>query len=180
DRQEEVENRTFYSEETHKLFQDAGFYRMLVPKQFGGDGLDGETFFRVAVILASGCPSTAWQYCFGHSHAVAVGALFDQKIQAEIFRDPDFICAGTVKPQGTAQRQADGSWVLNGTFNYCSGIPYSTYFISHAFIVEEDGTKSGTGTFVVPRSAWKRLDDWGVSLGLKGSGSHSIVFENAV
>lgn len=180
DQQAEVEKRTFYSEETHAMFRDAGFYRMLVPEQFGGYGLDAEVFFRVAVIIASGCPSTAWQYCFGHSHAVAAGSLFSQEVQAELFRDVDFICAGTIKPQGTVQRQADGSWILNGTFNYCSGIPHSTHFISHAFVVDESGNTLGKGTFVAPHSAWKRLDDWGGSLGLKGSGSHSIVFENAV
>ena len=178
--QEETEKRSFYSEETHEMFRNAGFYRMLVPKQFGGYGLDGDTFFRVAAIIASGCPSTAWQYCFGHSHAVAAGALFDQKVQAELFRDADFICAGTVKPQAKAQRQPNGTWLLNGTVNYCSGIPYSTHFMSHALIVDESGKTTGTGTFVAPPSTWTRLDDWGHSLGLKGSGSHSIVFENAV
>jgi 3-hydroxy-9,10-secoandrosta-1,3,5(10)-triene-9,17-dione monooxygenase len=33
--------------------------------------------------------------------------------------------------------------------------------------------------FVAPRSAWTMLDDWGETLGLKGSGSHSVRFENA-
>ena len=28
--------------------------------------------------------------------------------------------------------------------------------------------------FVVPRSQWRMLDDWGDTLGLRGSGSHSI------
>ena len=31
--------------------------------------------------------------------------------------------------------------------------------------------------FVAPRSAWTMLDDWGHTLGLKGSGSNSIVFD---
>jgi 3-hydroxy-9,10-secoandrosta-1,3,5(10)-triene-9,17-dione monooxygenase len=33
--------------------------------------------------------------------------------------------------------------------------------------------------FVAPRSQWRRLDDWGRQLGLRGSGSHSITVENA-
>jgi 3-hydroxy-9,10-secoandrosta-1,3,5(10)-triene-9,17-dione monooxygenase len=32
--------------------------------------------------------------------------------------------------------------------------------------------------FVVPRSEWTMLDDWGDLLGLKGSGSHSITFDH--
>ena len=31
--------------------------------------------------------------------------------------------------------------------------------------------------FVAPRSEWTMLDDWGHTLGLKGSGSNSIVFD---
>ena len=31
--------------------------------------------------------------------------------------------------------------------------------------------------FVAPRSAWTMLDDWGHTLGLKGSGSNSLVFD---
>jgi 3-hydroxy-9,10-secoandrosta-1,3,5(10)-triene-9,17-dione monooxygenase len=33
--------------------------------------------------------------------------------------------------------------------------------------------------FIVPRSEWKMLADWGDTLGLRGSGSHSIQMENA-
>ena len=31
--------------------------------------------------------------------------------------------------------------------------------------------------FVAPRSSWEMLDDWGDSLGLKGSASHSVRFD---
>ncbi|MGV9359286.1 hypothetical protein [Amycolatopsis sp. NPDC003731] len=33
--------------------------------------------------------------------------------------------------------------------------------------------------FIVPRDQWRRLDDWGSQLGLKGSGSHSVKVEKA-
>jgi 3-hydroxy-9,10-secoandrosta-1,3,5(10)-triene-9,17-dione monooxygenase len=33
--------------------------------------------------------------------------------------------------------------------------------------------------FVAPRAVWTRQDDWGATLGLKGSGSHSITMERA-
>ena len=34
--QAETEQRTHYSEETHRLFKEAGFYRILTPKRYGG------------------------------------------------------------------------------------------------------------------------------------------------
>jgi 3-hydroxy-9,10-secoandrosta-1,3,5(10)-triene-9,17-dione monooxygenase len=177
-RQAETEARTFYAEDTHEAFKQAGFYRMLVPRQFGGHETEIETFFRVVVALSSGCPSTGWQFCFGALHAVTVGSLFDQSAQALIFGDGHFICAATVKPQGTVRQYTDAQLQIDGTYNYCSGIPYSTHFMSHAFWTEADGTKGAPASFVAPSNSWKRLNDWGDSLGLKGSGSHSVRFEN--
>nr|BFE84745.1 hypothetical protein GCM10020093_073460 [Planobispora longispora] len=34
--------------------------------------------------------------------------------------------------------------------------------------------------FIVPRREWTRLDDWGLQLGLKGSGSHGIAMRDAL
>src|SRR5262249_1108281 len=42
-----------------------------------------------------------------------------------------------------------------------------------------DGKPPTILLFVAPRDAWTMLDDWGDTLGLKGSGSHSVRFENA-
>src|ERR1700742_1624145 len=83
-RQAETEARTFYAEDTHEAFKQAGFYRMLGTRQFGGHETEIETFFRVVVALSSGCPSTGWQFCFGALHAVTVGSLFDHSAQARI------------------------------------------------------------------------------------------------
>ena len=43
----------------------------------------------------------------------------------------------------------------------------------------EPGAPPGMLLFVAPRDAWTMLDDWGDTLGLKGSGSHSVRFEHA-
>jgi 3-hydroxy-9,10-secoandrosta-1,3,5(10)-triene-9,17-dione monooxygenase len=179
-RQAETEARTFYAEDTHEQFRRAGFYRMLVPREFGGYEVGIDTFFRVVMTLASGCPSTGWQYCFGHSHATTIGSLFDREAQAAIFAEPDFICAATIRPQGKIVQQAGGDWLFNGTFNYGSGSPYSTHFMSQAFTAGADGGTGPMATFVAPRAAWTRLEDWGDSLGLKGSGSHSVQFADSL
>ena len=31
-----TEERTYYSRETHEAFREAGFYRLLVPRRYGG------------------------------------------------------------------------------------------------------------------------------------------------
>jgi 3-hydroxy-9,10-secoandrosta-1,3,5(10)-triene-9,17-dione monooxygenase len=173
ERQAETEELTYYPEDVHAEFRKAGLYRILVPRRYGGHELGIETFMRVVLTLTRACPSTGWMYCLGQAHAHAVATLFGKRAQDELFAVGDFICPATVVPSGTAER-ADGGWVLNGVWNYCSGAPYATHFMGHALVPSGTGEPPKPMLFVAPRSIWKRLDDWGSSLGLKGSGSHSI------
>ncbi|WP_313805916.1 acyl-CoA dehydrogenase family protein [Sphingobium sp.] len=174
--QEEVEARTFYSEEVHQQFKDAGFYRILTPKKYGGLEFDIETFFRVILEITAGCPSTGWMLCLGGSRALNVGALFEEDIQAELFADPDFIAPCVLKPSGTATPLADGDWEISGVYPYCSGAPYSGYFIGRAAHAH-DGSPV---LFIASAHKYTRLDDWGGQLGMKGTGSHSLKLERAV
>lgn len=177
-RQAETEERSFYAEDIHQHFTRNGFYRILVPRRYGGYEFGIETFLRVSMTLARGCPSTGWMYCLGATHALLAATLFGEQAQAELFSAGDFICPGTIIPGGSAVPAADGGWTVNGTWPYCSGAPYATHFMGHALISEGDGRPPSLLFFVAPRSQWRRLDDWGQQLGLRGSGSHSIVIEN--
>jgi 3-hydroxy-9,10-secoandrosta-1,3,5(10)-triene-9,17-dione monooxygenase len=177
-RQNEVEERTYYAADIHEEFRKAGFYRILVPRRYGGYEFGVDTFVRVSMALTAGCPSTGWMYTLGAAHALAVATLFDERAQDEVFADGDFISPGAVMPTGTAEPAPDGGWIVNGTWAYCSGAPYATHFLGHALVSPAPGAEPELIMFVVPRSQWRRLDDWGAQLGLKGSGSHSIVMEN--
>ena len=118
----ETEARTYYSEEIHEEFLRAGFYRMLVPRRYGGYEFDFPTFLRVVIEIARGCMSTAWCLCLSAGHALQVGALFDEHAQAELFGDGDFRCPAVAAPAGAATRTEDG-WELNSTHAYSSGAP---------------------------------------------------------
>lgn len=178
-RQAETEERTYYAPDTHQAFRDAGFYRILVPRRFGGLELGVDTFMTVTRILTRACPSTGWMFCLGASHALAVGSLFPEQAQRELFGDGEFICPATVAPGGTATRTPAGDWKLNGTWKYCSGSPYATHLMGHAMAPGPDGEMAPM-LFVAPREQWRRLDDWGQQLGLRGSGSHSIVIDDGL
>lgn len=178
-RQAETEQRTYYAQDTHEAFAAAGFYRMLVPRRYGGYEFGIDTFLQVSSALARGCPSTGWMFCLGATHALPAAALFGERAQAELFRAGDFICPATIVPSGTAEQAPDGDWVLNGTWKYCSGAPYATHFLGHVPASGgKDGEPSAPMLFIAPRSQFRRLDDWGGQLGLKGSGSHSIAIDN--
>jgi 3-hydroxy-9,10-secoandrosta-1,3,5(10)-triene-9,17-dione monooxygenase len=172
-RQAETEQRTCYAPDTHEQLRDAGFYRMLTPRRYGGLEFDIPTFVRVIANLARGCPSTAWQVCLPTAHTLLVAAWFEERAQDELFTDPDFLCPSVAAPVGEARPTGDGFLELTGTHRYCSGAPYATHYLGQTL-------PAGGGPpmlFVAPRSAWTMLDDWGHTLGLKGSGSNSIAFD---
>jgi 3-hydroxy-9,10-secoandrosta-1,3,5(10)-triene-9,17-dione monooxygenase len=177
EQQAACEERTYYSEELHQDFLAAGFYRLYIPRRYGGYEFDVPTYMRVLLELARGCPSTSWCMGLAAAHALQVGSWFGEQAQSEIFGDGDFRAASVASPIGPATR-VDGGWELNGRTGYASGIPYSTHYMGQALMPEsgEPGPPRFL-LFVAPRSEWHMLDDWGGLLGLKGSGSHTIVFE---
>lgn len=178
--QAETEERTYYSQETHEAFVAAGLYRLFVPKRYGGLEFDFLTFARLQIEMARGCPSTAWCWALCTSHALQIGSYFPESAQEKIFGDGDFRCASVAAPDAVAQR-VDGGWRLDGTVRYCSGIPYSTHFMGQALIAGLPPQQAAEHMllYVAPRSEWTMLDDWGDTLGLRGSGSHSIRLEDA-
>jgi 3-hydroxy-9,10-secoandrosta-1,3,5(10)-triene-9,17-dione monooxygenase len=180
ERAADTERRTYYSEDTHRAFLEAGFYRMLVPRRYGGLEVDLTTFLRVVLEIAAGDLSTGWCLCLASAHALHLGTLFEERAQAELFGDGDFRSPAVAAPAGLAERTDDG-WEISGTWAYCSGAPYATHYMGQTFEApaESGGRPGQILLFVVPRSQWTMLDDWGDTLGLKGSGSHSIRMERA-
>lgn len=173
-RQQETEQRTYYAEDTHQAFRDAGFYRVTVPKRYGGYEFGFDTFLQIAMILTRACASTGWMYCLGAAHSLFAASMFGEKAQEEIFSRGDFIAPLVNAPYGTARRAEDGGWILDGVWRYCSGAPYATHLIGNTVIVGDDADPPRRLLFIAPRDQWEMLDDWGGQLGLKGSGSHSI------
>jgi 3-hydroxy-9,10-secoandrosta-1,3,5(10)-triene-9,17-dione monooxygenase len=168
-----TEARTYHSQELHEEFLRAGFYRMYIPRRYGGYEFDVTTMVRLMFELARGCPSTGWCVGLASGHALQLASWWGEQAQEEIFRDGDFRAASVAAPIGAATRTEDG-WSLTGKVAYCSGIPYSTHYMGQALI---PGDPPRPLLFYAPRGVWQMVDDWGDTLGLKGSGSHSITFD---
>jgi 3-hydroxy-9,10-secoandrosta-1,3,5(10)-triene-9,17-dione monooxygenase len=178
--QEATEQRTYYSQETHEAFQRAGFYRMLQPKTFGGYELRASEFFRVIAEVSRGCPSTGWCLALGAGHVLVFASLFGPEVQAEVMgEDGHFIAPHRIVPSVRAVPHGDG-WELTGTWTYNSGAPYSTHALGTVALPPGEDGAPRFGMAVVPRSCYMVLDDWGDTIGLRGTGSSSIRMENAV
>lgn len=178
-----AEKRGYYSESLHQAFQKAGFYRILQPRRFGGYEFDIPTFFKVMVEIASADPGIGWCLCLGSGHALMLASHYDEKAQIELFGPTgDFIAplsAGGSGRECLAVPVEGGSYRVSGTWRYCSGVPYATHFMGAAKTEGESGRKE-TVVVVVPRGSFRMLNDWGDILGLRGSGSNSVVIEDAI
>ena len=149
---------------------------MLVPRRYGGFEFDVPTFVRVIAHLARGCPSTAWQVCLPTAHALLVASWFDERAQDELFADPDFLCPSVAAPVGRARRPA--------TASSSSPAPTATARAPRTRRTTWARRSAGPAATAArrcsssPRAASGRCSTTGAhTLGLKGSGSNSIVFD---
>ncbi|MET7653732.1 acyl-CoA dehydrogenase family protein, partial [Streptomyces sp. NPDC005486] len=167
-----------YSEAIHKQLLDAGFYRMLHPKRYGGLELPLEDFLRVAVEISRGDPGVGWSFVLGAGHAWHVASFFPEQAQEELFGG-DLIAPGRTIPRGRAVRTAHG-YRLTGTWDYCSGSMWSTHAMLVAHTFTERDEPLGLRAYIVPRSDYEILDDWSGVLGMRASSSNSLQVTDAL
>ena len=181
DDQAAAEERGFYSEDIHKAFTQAGFYRVLQPRRFGGYEFDMTTYYRLAVEVAhGGSAGAAWCLDLGTHHSIILASHWPEQAQREIFGDQDghFVCGHRAGMGGTA-RKVDGGYVVSGRWRYSSGIPYSTHHMVGVRIEAEDAPADAppqVAVAVLRREQYEVLWDWGGGrdLGLQASGSNTV------
>ena len=176
ERQDETEHLTHPPDASHQAFLDGGFYRTTQPRRFGGYEFPLRTFAQVVAEIARGCPSTGWNFCLAGGHAVTLAAHFSEQAQCELFGpDGDFRSPLTAASPGVCTRTESG-WRVNGRWTYASGITAANRFMGVALLEEGDGERR-PGIVCLPEG-WQVLDDWGAQIGMRGSGSNSVLVED--
>ena len=173
--QMENEARGAYSQELHAAFLEAGFYRLVLPRLFGGYEFSLPDFYRVMVEISRGHPSVGWSVTLPSSHVLFVASHWPEQAQREVFAGADYtLIPWRAAPMGKAVR-TPGGYTVTGEWNYASGSPYGTHFIGNAAI--EGG---GSVHCLVPRADYSVLEDWGGerTMGMQASGSNSVRLEN--
>src|SRR5919201_2531106 len=178
--QDDFERRGHPSADVHRRFRDAGFYRTLQPRRFGGYEFDVTTFWKAMLKVAEGDPGTGWFLTLASHHALVIGSAFSGQAQREMFGpDGEFRAPHRPAPRGRAV-PAEGGYVVTGVWDYCSGAPYSTHFMGNA-LVQEDGRAPLNLLVVIPSEQVTMLDDWGngALLGMQSTGSNSVAVDGA-
>ncbi|WP_086481472.1 acyl-CoA dehydrogenase family protein [Oceanospirillum sanctuarii] len=176
ERAEACEKARMVSTQTIKEFQEAGFFKILQPKRWGGYEMNPNVLNRVLIELARGCPSSAWNVMVLGVHPFEVG-LLPAEVGDELWgEDNSKLVSSSYAPFGTVEA-VDGGYRLNGEWLTSSGCDHAE---GGAFVggrVQENGT-------TVFRSFWLQrdqiaeiVDDWFV-VGLAGTGSKKLVIRD--
>jgi len=171
--QEECEGLRTLPESTHRAFVEAGFYRILQPRRFGGYEFGLDTFTRVMSEIARGCPSSGWTLALtaGHGHTVARWPI---DVQAELFGDDgDFRCPFVATPTATGT-PVEGGYMVSGWWDYSTGCDNATHFLGTVVVPDRDDPEPLTCLF--RRDDFSIVDNW-ESLGMRGTGSNRVVVE---
>jgi 3-hydroxy-9,10-secoandrosta-1,3,5(10)-triene-9,17-dione monooxygenase len=163
---------------TVAAMQEAGFFRIMQPARYGGFELDPEVFFRVQMILAEGCMSTAWVLGVVAIHNWQLG-LFDDRAQQDVWGEDDAtLISSSYMPVGKVEH-ADGGYKLSGHWSFSSGSKHCKWVFLGAMVPPKSaGEAPDYRTFLVPAADYDIVDNWNVS-GLEGTGSHDIVVQGA-
>ncbi len=158
--------------ETVAEMAEAGLFRVLQPRQYGGYEMDPQVFYDICMTLGEGCMSTAWIYGVIGVHNWQI-ALFDPRAAADVWQDDSSVrIASTYMPKGQVT-PVEGGFRFSGRWGFSSGIDHCQWVFLGGLIFAE-GQAPEYRTFLLPREDFEVVDTWNV-IGLKGTGSNDIV-----
>lgn len=164
------------SEESVAAMRDAGFFSLMVPKEFGGADLNPVQVLSVVEAMCNIDAATGWVMMAANVATASAAAFLSDEGAQDVFGKGRPIIAGAGAPSGKAE-VVEGGYKLTGRWTYGSGCLHCDYIHAGAMIYENGqprmlpGTKSPeTRVFVLPVSQAQMLGNWDV-LGLRATGS---------
>ena len=165
-------------EETFAEFQEAGLFRCLQPKRYGGYELDPGTLYQAVMEIGAVCGSTAWILGVIGIHNWHL-ALFAPQAQDDVWgKDTGIQVSTSLAPTGTVTR-VDGGFRLRGRWSFSSGCDFCQWAALGGIVPPlGDGEAPDMRTFLVPRADYTIDDTWH-AVGLCGTGSKDVVVVDA-
>lgn len=159
-------------------FRDAGFFRILQPKRWGGYEMSPNVFYDVQKLLAEGCMSTGWMFGVVGCHPYEL-ALFHDEAQQEVWgEDTSTLVSSSYQPVGKVT-VVDGGFRLSGRWGFSTGSVHCKWVVLGAMVPpSEPGGAPDMRAFLLPRQDYTiDREAWQV-FGLQGTGSHDIIVDD--
>jgi alkylation response protein AidB-like acyl-CoA dehydrogenase len=153
----------------------AGLFRMMVPKRYGGYQVNMRTFLDVISPIAEGCGASAWVLSLINNCAWIVGLLPEQAQDEILGADPNARVAGVLAPSSDTRR-VEGGVIASGKWFWASGSLHASWGMLGVVAASPDGRRSDQYLAFVPMSELAIEYTWNAS-GMKGTGSNCLVAE---
>lgn len=177
DRAGEASELRMVPEATIAELVDAGLFKAVTPRRFGGYGMNPKVLYEAQIELGKACASSSWVYGVLGVHAWQL-ALFPLEAQEEVWGDdPTTLISSSYMPVGKVKR-VDGGFEISGHWSFSSGCDHGQWIFLGGFVPVEDGRPPDMRTFLLPRADYEIVDNWHVT-GLKASGSKDILVQDA-
>lgn len=150
----------------------AGLLLPFVPARYGGYQLEyGRAQLALCAELGRACGSSAWIQSVLACHAWIAG-MFPPAAQDAVWSEgPRTIIATAFAPSTGKAEPADGGYVLDGEWQFSSGIHAAEWLVVMAPAPTGDGPQMHY--FLINKKDYEILDTW-YAAGLRGTGSHDV------
>ncbi|HLZ73079.1 MAG TPA: acyl-CoA dehydrogenase family protein [Dehalococcoidia bacterium] len=154
--------------------QDAGVFRMTMPRSLGGLEAEPRLQFEVLEALSQLDASVGWCGYIGGG-AGWFSAYLDEATARQMYPHPDVIGGGAVRPAGRA-RVVPGGYRVSGRWPFGSGAHHCDWLVGGCFVFDgeerrlDDAGRPDVCMVLMPAADCEIIDTW-VTTGLRGSGS---------
>lgn len=177
-----IEKNRRLPEELRNALYEAGLFRLLLEKRFGGAEVCPSDFSAIIEEVAKHDGSTAWCLCQGNGCAMTASFLDDDVANKIWGHDPKGVLAWG-PGRSEAVREGDG-FRVNANCAFASGGRHATWIGTHSTIVDKAGNpeldengKKIYRTMLVPAEEIEWEDIWHV-VGLRGTASDGYAIKD--
>ena len=175
ERADKVDESRRVSEQVIRELGDAGLFKMLQPRRYGGTESNPVHFYEVVRAVSGVCGSTGWLASVLGVHPWHL-ALFDDRAQSDVWGHDDSVLVSSAYAPVGRLVPVEGGYRLTGDWHFSSGCEHASWALLGAMVVGTAGRPVDFMTALVPRSDYRIHDVWDV-VGMRGTASNEISAE---
>ena len=176
ERADKVDESRRVSEQVIRELGDAGLFKMLQPRRYGGTECNPVHFYEVVRAVSGVCGSTGWLASVLGVHPWHL-ALFDDRAQRDVWGHDDSVLVSSAYAPVGRLFPVEGGYRLTGDWHFSSGCEHASWALLGAMVVGTEGRPVDFMTALVPRSDYRIHDVWDV-VGMRGTASNEISAED--
>jgi len=197
ERAAETDPHSLFPLDNYRELHEAGYLRLALPLQYGGDGADVFDMVLAQEILARGDASTA---LVTGMHFALLGRVIDTNawpddvlagICATLARDGGTINNCVTEAElgsisrgglpGMEAKRADGGWCVTGRKIFVTGAPVLRFLATAVVLPPTDAAPQGELVSAIVEGGSQGLsieDTWSGALGLRGCGNYAVNYDS--